>query len=133
MTRASTPLPTGFRFAVLDDTGDIAGYNPNPSRYYAQFAFVLLVLEGVHEAGYGEFYHDFETRHLMCSDVSVRPEYRRRGLASALYLEAERLSSKIIHPYSEQYPDGRAMWLSPHRQWGRGVTAPTTPTIEEGS
>ena len=128
-----TPLPQGYRLAVLDDTGEVVPAAPRPQRYFADFSFTLVVLDDAGQVGHADFFHEYTSGHLMCSDVFVDPAHRRRGLASALYLEAERLSGKVLHPYSAQYPDGRTMWRSPRRRWGRGVAAPTDAVIEEGS
>ena len=134
MTAGSTPtpLPPGYRFGMYDDTGEIRRA-PAPNRYYAEFAFTLVVLDAHGLVGHADFYHDYPSNLLMCNDVFIDPAHRRRGLATALYLEAERISGKVLHPYTEQYPDGRKMWLNPRRPFGRGVANPTTPVIPEGS
>ena len=126
------PLPSGYRFALLDDTGEAHPYDGLAGRF-GRISFTLVLFDATSAMGHADFYHDSEADQLMCSDIFIDPLQRRRGLASALYLEAERLSGKIIHPYSAQYPDGRALWLSPNRQFGRDVAPPVDPVIEEGS
>jgi GNAT superfamily N-acetyltransferase len=56
-------------------------------------------------------------------DVSVDPEHRRKGLASAMYSEAERQTGLTIKPTAEdratRTEDGNALWSQPDRPFGK--------------
>jgi GNAT superfamily N-acetyltransferase len=44
------------------------------------------------------------------SDVEVDPKFRRQGVASSIYAEAERETKRAIVPGVDQTPDGVALW-----------------------
>jgi len=85
-------------------------------------------------AGFGEFAYrvrpDGQTA-LFVRDIHVFREYRRCGLATAIFLEAEQVSGQVLHPNDEQFAAGRLLWLSPDRPFGRGVPDPTGPVHRE--
>jgi len=43
-------------------------------------------------------------------DVNVDPEHRRRGLASAMYAHAEKVTGKTVVPSQQQQAPGQALW-----------------------
>jgi hypothetical protein len=85
-------------------------------------------------AGFGEFTYrtgpDGEPC-LFVQDIHVFREYRRQGLATAIFLEAERVSGQVLHPNDEQFAAGRLLWLSPNRPFGAGVPNPDGPVHRE--
>jgi GNAT superfamily N-acetyltransferase len=138
---AAPVLPAGFRLAILDDDGspDDRVSRRRPGRQFAEFSFMLAVLCGPDgdEAGFAEFGHLFTDMtaddtgtQFTCSDVFVSDRYRRRGLATAMYVEAERLSGRVLVPSAVQRAAGRALWLQSGRPFGRGVPDPDWPTDE---
>ena len=84
--------------------------------------------------GFGEFAYrpgpDGAPR-LFVLDIHVFREYRRRGVATAIFLEAERVAGQVLHPNDEQFAAGRLLWLMPDRPFGRGVPDPTGPVHRE--
>jgi hypothetical protein len=48
---------------------------------------------------------------LRAFDVTVAPEHRRRGLASALYSYAEKVTGKRMEPSSHQTWEGSRLWM----------------------
>jgi GNAT superfamily N-acetyltransferase len=124
MTEAMTRrLPDGFHITVTADgrTGFISSADIRSGD-----AFDIVVhAPGRHNACFAKFY--WAPAGLTCSDIHVGEEYRRRGIATAVYLEAERRAGAVLHPYVSQYPDGRALWLQPARPFGRGVPSPDGP------
>ena len=121
-------LPPGYRFDIQDEFG--VRLRPGAGRYHP---FTITVRDaGGDEVGYAEAFHTGgpENR-LMVSEVFVAPDHRRRGLANAMYCEAERLAGKTLHPYPSQYELGRNLWRQPDRPFGRGVRAPRNRTLDE--
>ncbi|WP_226377764.1 GNAT family N-acetyltransferase [Citrifermentans bremense] len=58
-----------------------------------------------------------------CHHVKVEPEYRRRGIASAMYQYAESIFLKKLENHwhddpETQSPEARAFWAQPHRPFG---------------
>jgi len=58
---------------------------------------------------------------LECEWITVLEDHQRHGLASAMHVEAERLSGQIIHPAKHETVEGRALWTKPDRLFGRGI------------
>lgn len=50
----------------------------------------------------------------------MQPEHRRKGLASAMMVCAEKLTGLVMVPATNQIADGRALWDRPNRPWGNG-------------
>lgn len=138
---ASGRAPDGYRLAAVNFESPDGSPVPVSDRYCRNHAFsVWATAPDGSDAGYADFYYDGydgdEPRPeplLMCSDVLVFPEHRRRGLATAMYCAAERISGNTVHPYTAQYDDGRAFWLQAERPFGRGVADPADPTLPAGS
>jgi hypothetical protein len=84
--------------------------------------------------GFGEFDHrsgpDGDL-HLFARYINVSRMYRRRGVATAIFVEAERVSGLVLAPNDEQFAAGRLLWLSPDRPFGRGVADPDGPVHRE--
>jgi GNAT superfamily N-acetyltransferase len=53
-----------------------------------------------------------------CREVFVDPAHRRRGLANAMYVEAERIGGGPLTPFADQKPEGVAFWAQPGRPFG---------------
>lgn len=51
--------------------------------------------------------------------ISVDPNYRRKGIASSMYVFAEeKLEMKFVKSDDVLTPDGKALWDSPNRKFG---------------
>jgi GNAT superfamily N-acetyltransferase len=128
-----TKLPAGYRISVVDyeDSDGVALPMSARDCRWKPF-FVLIHTEDDDEIAHAEVYHHGPEKLLMINDVWVDPEHRRRGLANVMYLEAERMAGKPVHPYPGQYEDGRAFWLQPNRPFGRGIANPEADVIRPG-
>lgn len=56
---------------------------------------------------------------LTANNVEVEPKHRRKGIASAMYSYAEKLTGKRIRPHNIQSSLGRALWSAPGRAFGK--------------
>jgi ribosomal protein S18 acetylase RimI-like enzyme len=70
------------------------------------------------EIGHAEIYHDHKTNQMMVSNVLVDSNYQRQGIATALYVLAEKISKKKLSPYPQQYDEGKHLWAQPNRPFG---------------
>ena len=61
-------------------------------------------------AGRAGFLHVPNGQHIQAQTVRVEPEHQRKGLASAMYAHAEKLTGKKVVPDTAQSPDGQALW-----------------------
>jgi GNAT superfamily N-acetyltransferase len=61
--------------------------------------------------------------HLRALDVDVKPEHRRKGIASAMYAHAEEHTGKKLHATSSdsssRTSEGQALWSNPKRTFGK--------------
>ncbi len=55
--------------------------------------------------------------------IVVDEDHRRRGLATAMYQHAERVTGKRILPGGVQTDEGAALWGQPNRPFGKGETS----------
>ncbi len=82
----------------------------------------------------GETVMSHKPEGLRPDDVEVHPEHRRRGLASAMYAHAERVSGRKVIPSTAQTPAGQALWAGNQQnpQFGKvelpGKAAPPKQT-----
>ena len=111
---ATGKLPDGYTLRALDVHGEelVPGAALNEP-------FIIEVYQGDERAGYAEVYHHGSTSLLMVSNVFVFPDHRRHGLASAMYVFAEQLAGKPLHPYPKQKAKGKLLWKQPERPFGR--------------
>lgn len=57
--------------------------------------------------------------YLSPNDVEVKPEHRRKGIASALYQYAEQITDLKLKPHSVQSSDGESLWFGEEAdEWG---------------
>ena len=56
---------------------------------------------------------------LLPNNVEVKPEFRRQGLATSMYVFAEEETGMTTHPHNIQSEEGRALWAQPNRPFGR--------------
>jgi 8-oxo-dGTP pyrophosphatase MutT (NUDIX family)/GNAT superfamily N-acetyltransferase len=125
ISKSEHPGPPGYTFRVHDNdwrpTKKGYPYHTNPFNITAHD-------ENDDEVGHALVYHhglptDPTPPKMMVSDVEVDEEHQRQGLATQMYVLAEKLAGKKLHPYPEQYDDGKALWSQPNRPFG----IPTTP------
>ena len=55
--------------------------------------------------------------------VQVDPKYRRRGVATAMYVWAEEIARDKLTPDSPHTPYAEALWNQPNRPFGRTASA----------
>lgn len=61
----------------------------------------------------------FKDRRLLGNNVEVNQNYRRCGIATALYVYAEKETGLKAVPHSVQTPEGRSFWNQPDRPFGK--------------
>jgi GNAT superfamily N-acetyltransferase/8-oxo-dGTP pyrophosphatase MutT (NUDIX family) len=64
----------------------------------------------------------------LSSGTAVNPEHQRQGIATALYVHAEKASGKKVIPSTDQTDDARKFWAQPNRPFG--VTSSAAATLE---
>jgi 8-oxo-dGTP pyrophosphatase MutT (NUDIX family)/GNAT superfamily N-acetyltransferase len=108
----------GYRFKILDENYEEPGEDHDPT--VEPFNIVAHDHLG-NEVGHAEVYHHDvpPLRGMMVSDVAVHPDHQRRGIATAMYRLAEEHGGDVLHPYPEQYDDGKALWAQPNRPFGK--------------
>ncbi len=67
-------------------------------------------------AGYVSFV--VRNKRLEACNLEVNPEFRRKGLATRMYVEAEEIAGLKCVPHSSQSPEGRAFWNQKDRPFG---------------
>lgn len=77
---------------------------------------------------YGPWNDDPKSEHLEGA-VEVHPQYRRQGIASALYAWAEHLSGKVFAPASSHTPYAEALWSNPQRPFGKHAGGPVVERV----
>lgn len=114
-------LHPGYTFRAHNEQWEPAeeGY-----QYHAQPFNITAHDQRGEEIGHAEVYHhglpqDPGGTKMMVSNVLVEPAHRRRGVASAMYQLAEKLSGKKLHPYPEQKAPGKKLWAQPERPFGK--------------
>lgn len=55
----------------------------------------------------------------MKPDVSVHPDHRRKGIATAMYAHAEKLVGRPVAPSSAQSPDAQKLWAGSKGKFGK--------------
>lgn len=61
--------------------------------------------------------------YMICNGISVEPEYRRKGIASAMYAHAEQKTGLKLRPHSVQSQYGYALWnQNTDRKFGSAKT-----------
>ncbi len=73
----------------------------------------MLTRVNVHSAagdhvGAATFTHQGE--HIVPGTVAVDEDHQRRGIASAMYGHAQKMTNKLIKPSPNQTPEGAALW-----------------------
>lgn len=91
---------------------------PSKSGDFGKGGYILRALapDGT-EVGSAEI-HVQDKKTLFPRDISVDPEHQRKGLASAMYNYAEKISKKEIRPSGDQTRDAQGMWSDPDRSFG---------------
>jgi predicted N-acetyltransferase YhbS len=57
---------------------------------------------------------------LKATIVSVDPNHRRQGIASSMYVYAEKeLGMKFVQTDEVLTPDGKSLWNSANKKWGK--------------
>ena len=71
-------------------------------------------IKAIHPSGkvVGEAAMEYNTNRPgpMKPDVTVHPEHRRQGIASAMYAHAQKVTGRAVAPSSAQSPDAQALW-----------------------
>lgn len=75
---------------------------------------MITHIKAIHPSGkiVGEAAMEYNSNHPgpMKPDVTVHPEHRRQGIASAMYAHAQKLTGRQVAPSSAQSPDAKALW-----------------------
>jgi hypothetical protein len=56
--------------------------------------------------------------------VNVNKDFRRQGIATAMYTHAEKASGKKLKPSHDQTSDAKALWNQPNRPFGKSESVP---------
>jgi hypothetical protein len=72
-------------------------------------------------AGSAQFAH--KNGHIVSEGTMVPSDHRRKGLATAMYAHAEKISGKKTVPDDELTPGGEALWRQKARPFGKGESA----------
>lgn len=108
---------------VLDPT---AGYQITHEHHDLGDGEMLTQINAMHggkRVGWALMTHQGANLHP--DDVNVDPEHRRRGLASAMYAHAERVTGKRILPSAQQQAPGQALWQGNAQKQQFGVALVT--------
>jgi hypothetical protein len=84
--------------------------------------FFAIARLGSHEIGRCMIGHHSDGAHIMPFTSEVHPDHQRKGLATAMYKEAERVSGKTLIPESDgqqQTDDAKALWNQKDRPFGK--------------
>lgn len=108
-------MQQGFRF---ESRGPIPVFGRNDD----QFAkLTIWVMEDDREIGVADFSNGNLNPH--CQHVHVDEKYRKRGIATAIYMLAEHIFDKSLwnfwHGNEYQSDAARSMWANPNRPFGR--------------
>jgi 2'-5' RNA ligase/GNAT superfamily N-acetyltransferase len=126
--KTATQLPPkGLTFEKFYDWHELGDPELDQNQLY-----VLAYLDGKH-VGSANFI--LKSDYLYPNDVQVEPEYRRKGIASAMYIFAEEETELKLRPHSIQTPEGQALWhQNRDRKFGSTPvrkTANNLPTFEQ--
>ena len=83
------------------------------------FSLKVQVKQADRIIGWGEFTSDPDYAH--SQNVAVDAEFRRRGIATAMYVLAEKVFGKPLTPLwdgNENSVDAKALWKQPKRPFG---------------
>jgi RimJ/RimL family protein N-acetyltransferase len=61
------------------------------------------------------------------SSVIVHPEHQRKGLATAMYQHAEKISQASSVPSEGRFEPGKKFWSQPNRPFGKSLEKSSTP------
>jgi len=78
---------------------------------------IVTAQKGTEFAGSAEFI--VKDGKLIPNNTEVRPEFRRQGLATAMYVFAEKETGLPTRPHSIQSPEGRALWRQNNCPFGK--------------
>ena len=112
MSSKLTPLP-GEELAhewgwhPCGDEADVEGID-NELTVYAK-------VNGV-EAGHVSFV--VRNKRLEACNLDVKFDFQRKGIATRLYVEAEKIAGLRCVPHNSQSPEGRAFWEQKDRPFG---------------
>jgi 8-oxo-dGTP pyrophosphatase MutT (NUDIX family) len=90
-------------------------------------AFVLLGDKPVGQLLYGAAWN--KPGFLVSTDTYIEPEFRRQGLANALYVFVEKETGMKFAPNLSKSREGRLLWDQPNRPFG--VQSSKSPTTRE--
>lgn len=65
------------------------------------------------------------------ASVEVHPQWRRKGIATALYKLAERVKGKSLTPSLPHSPDAEAFWKQPNRPFGKPAERESGSVVRE--
>jgi len=71
--------------------------------------------------GFGEFI--LKHNRLLPNNIEIDPKFQRRGIATAIYVLAERTTGLTTRPHNQQTEAGRAFWAQKRRPFGYGCSA----------
>lgn len=69
--------------------------------------------------GYAKFNFHPSTSNLYPAGTEVQQSHRRKGIATAMYLHAEKIGKKKISKEGSKTADSQAMWTQKDRLFGR--------------
>lgn len=82
----------------------------------------IFTAQGGETVATADLTDDEMARAFYVQNVSVQPAHRRRGLANAIYVFAEKLVGKTLYNFwtgdNHQSPEARALWAQPNRPFG---------------
>lgn len=82
--------------------------------------YTVKVINGGQEVGKLNFIKSKFKPVLKATSITVNPAYRRQGIASSMYVYAEKeLGMKFVKSEDVLTPDGKAMWNSSNRKFGQ--------------
>jgi hypothetical protein len=126
-TKTQTPLPTGYSLRAKINGGNWISRSGAARDHW----FTIRVFNTAGERIGNGSYSYSDKGNLICRYIGIRESDRKLGLATAMHLEAERLSGKTLHPSPDQTDLGRSIWMRSDRPFGRGVRAPRRRTVEQ--
>jgi len=97
----------------------------NTSRYNLELKsledneYVVKATKGGKEVGELRFIKSKFKPVLKATIVSVDPSHRRQGIATSMYVYAEKeLKTKFVQNDEVLTPDGKALWNGANKKWG---------------
>ena len=84
-------------------------FEKQPSDYDSD-GFTVSITLGKECVGYGEFGQSKQNNILFVRGLEVKTEYRRKGIATALYDYVEKTTGKIIEPGDDQTKEAKIFW-----------------------